>query len=303
MAIPPYPSLAGFPVQWDSTGTIRFRPDPNSADVRNIDAFGLALWNESHAVDPSLGGAPYGSPQWDYQYRQNGRANSVGAPLPFPAMVGWESYFPAYKADATKEDTAPGETPFNQCDNYRKDGDLALADFRLKHPGLALSATVPGTVATRQQIEDNIRIDYNEAAKAFGCANVPYPEVQGKTRVVADPPPVVVPAPRPNLLNGQPIPVTGGGTPADATNADTAPAPAPTTPTGGGPPSVFTPGPAATVPAGIGAPGLDPRFSGPLDASTTAPAPSDPSPTSGRWTLVLIAAAVVFLAYGSKGDG
>jgi hypothetical protein len=290
-------------VQYDQAGTIRFRPDPNTADTKNLLAAGLRIWNESHAVDPSLGGpdAPYNSPAWRYQFQQNGKANSIGVPLPFPNMIGWEAYFPAYKPDATKQEVAPGEAPFNQCDNYRKDGDLALADFRLKNPGLSMSDVVPGTVATRAQIEDNIKINYNAAAKAYGCTRIPYPEADGKTVVQADPPPVVTPRPKPNTLNGEPLPespaTTGGPYTADAGagSPDVPPGPAPSNPTGGGPLTVA--GPVTTVPAGVGAPGLDPRFGAggdPTFGGSVVPAGSQPQGGRMFWVLAVAGVALYF---------
>lgn len=175
--IPPYPGLAGFPRQFDQTG--RLIPLQNTADTQNLNAAGLKIWNEAHAVDPTLGGAPYGSPGWTYQFQQNGRANSIGVPLPFPDMAGWETFFPAYKSDSTKEDFAPGETPFDQCQQYFSDGNLAVGTFNLKWASLGEGDYLPGTRLTKALARQNVKIDTRNAAIAYGCTNLPFPEVAG----------------------------------------------------------------------------------------------------------------------------
>ena len=253
--IPPYPSFASWPRQFNQQGQL-IAISTQNADIKNLDALGAKIWAEAHAVDPTLGGAAYGSDAWRYQFEQNGRAASVGVPLPFPQMIGWDAYFPAYTATSTKQDAAPGETPFNQCDNYKKDGALALADFSLRYPNLRDTDLVPGTVITKAQAVTNIKVDYNQEAKAHGCTSIPFPEADGKTRVAAEPPPAPPPTPKPNTLNGTPVdengtPATGGPYPGDVNT------PVPqgqSSPTGGGP-TVIATNPNGPIPN----PGMPPR--------------------------------------------
>lgn len=194
VAIPPYPGAAGFPGVAASDGNI-YSWDTSTADFKNLNAIGLQLWNESHAVDPSLGGeAQAGSSAWDYQFRQNGRANSIGVPLPFPNMDQWQAFFPAYTEHATVRDLAPGDYPFDQCANYRPDGLQAIAAMESKYRQYGENDVVSGGI-TKAQMRVNIMIDYNNEAAKFGCSSIPFPEAVGKvvTNETYAPVPVIGP--------------------------------------------------------------------------------------------------------------
>lgn len=298
MAIPPYPGLAGFPRQFGMNG--RLIPLNPTADVLNLNAAGEKIWNEAHAVDPSLGGtAAYGTPAWEYQFVQNGRANSIAVPLPFPQMIGWDIYFPGYKADSTKQDIAPGETPFDQCANYFTDGNLAVGSFNLKWAALGEGDYLPGTRLTKAMARDNVKIDTRTAAMAYGCTNLPFPEVAGKTL-----------APEGATYNPPPPPatLTDGAPSGDPNLTPTAVEEGPVNangpvsgvvPTG----SSDLPGPSSTVPSGSS---TADRPNATPSGTTTVGAPS--SSASGGATLesvvrnplvwVLVAGALLL---GSKG--
>jgi len=283
MAIPSYPSFAGFPTQFDATGRA-YQVDPSSADAQNLDKIGRQIWDESHLVDPSLGGAAFGTPQWTYQFQQNGKANSISVPLPFPNMVNVLTYFPQYGPNATKEDFAPGETPFDQCAQYKTDGATALVEFNTRYANVRDTDLLPGTVITKQQGVVNLKLDYNQASKAFGCSGLPFPEVDGMTPVAADPPPVLPPPLPGNTLNGNPIdaPVPSDPPPLGAPTDDTPPLPA-------------TPTPTTTTPTGGGTPGVTTTPT-PGTTGTPTTAPAKPFP----WLWVALGALVLFVV--ARGD-
>ena len=289
--IPTYPGLAGFPLQFANNGQ-SFRPDPNTQDTKNLNALGEKIWNESHAVDATLGGAAYGSKEWTYQFVQNGKANAISVPLPFPNMLGWEAYFPKYGASPTQQDFAPGETPFNQCDNYKSDGNLAVADFLLRYSAYRDTDTLPGTVITKAQGVTNVKVEYNQEAQAHGCTTVPFPEAVGATRVAAEAPPTPKPTPKPNTLNGAPLDETGGGYPGNVN------APIPdgnSTAVGGGPPSVFT-NPSGPIP-NVGMP-PKPLVDVVATETTGQAAAAAPTTDSGGklWMILLIGGALLIVA-------
>lgn len=301
MAIPPYPGLAGFPRQFDSTG--RLIPLQPTADILNLSKAGEKIWNEAHAVDETLGGsAAYGTPAWEWQFTQNGRANSIGVPLPFPQMIGWDTFFPAYKSDSTKQDFAPGETPFDQCSQYFSDGNLAVGSFNLKWSSLGEGDYLPGTKLTKAQARDNVKIDTRLAAIAFGCTSLPFPEVAGKTLAPEGatynppPPPATLtdgaPSGDPNLT---PTAVTEGPVNANGPVSGVVP-------TG----SSDLPGPSSTVPAGSST--ADRPNATPAGPTTVASPEASASGSSGATlaslmanpaTWVLVAVALVVLT--SKG--
>lgn len=261
MAIPPYPGLAGFPRQFDQTG--RLLTIAATPDNLNLNAAGEKIWNAAHAVDPTLGGAPFGTPGWTFQFTENGKANSIGVPLPFPQMVGWETYFPAYKADSTKQDAAPGETPFDQCSQYFADGNLAVGTYNLKWSALGEGDYLPGTRLTKAQGRTNVKIDTRNAAIQFGCTNLPFPEVAGLTL-----------APEGATYNPPPPATTTDGSPNG--NPNLTPTDVATGPTGGGDPGV-----SGVVPTGSS--DLPGPASGPPPGSSTADRPNAypiPAPTA-----------------------
>lgn len=269
---PPYPGAAGFPRYFDASG--RLYDASKRADFALLDAAGLKIWTDAHAEDarlfPGATDAPYGSERWSLHFKWNGQANSIATPLPFPNMIGWETYFPQYTATSTKQDHAPGETPFNQCDNYRTDGNTALADFGFRYAALAETDYIPGTRLTKAQARTNIKVEYNEAAKAYGCTTTPFPEALGATRMPENPPPVPTATTGGNKLNGQTITGAGDG---PYVAVDT-----------------------GTADSGIGAP----ADGGSVGQVTPAGDPQA-TPGNGRMWLVILAAGVLVYAVTQEG--
>lgn len=295
--LPTYPGVDGFPLQFDSTGR-SFRPDVNTSDFKNLNAAGLKIWNESHAVDPTLGGAPYGSAAWQYQFVQNGKANSISVPLPFPQMIGLEDYFPKYTAGATVVDFAPGENVLSKCDQYKADGALAVADFKLKYGAYGDTDILPGTVITKAQGITNVKVNYNQEAQAHGCTVLPFPEAAGMSTVAAEPP-VNTNPPRPKTnvtLNGVPldengVPVTGGPYPGNVND----PVPVgPSSGVGSGPVTIYTASPSGPNPGMPPRPLTDAQVNlattGTLDGIKVTPTTDN----KGLW--IVAGAVVLFLA-------
>lgn len=258
-----------------------------TAEGRALVPVAQKIWSDAHNADPlpDTQIPAYGSDRYRLWMEWNGKAWSIGTPLPFPLFPDLDVYFPGYRFGATAAEVAPGEVPFNQCDNYRTDGNLQLADYGQRYAALADTDILPGTVITKAQGRMNIKVEYNDAAKAYGCTTVPFPEALGQTRMTAEPPPVVA---------------------VDTGNADSgigAPVPAGnSSPTGGGPVTVVRDTPPPVIPPPLPRPlPTPPSDFGSVGQVTPAGDPQATASGGGRMWLVILAVGVVLYVAG-KGE-
>lgn len=185
--IPPYPSYTAYPNNYarDGNGGF-FRVDPSkNANAAMLDAYGRKLWNDAHTADAAFGSdltpPKPGTPRFELWFDWNGRANSVGVPLPFPQFPDVFTWWPAYAPNATPQDVAPGEfgTP-DPCDEYRINGLRDISIVNQKWAAIPEGVVVSAGM-TKQNMRDNIMLSYNAEATSRGCSTIPFPEAVGKT--------------------------------------------------------------------------------------------------------------------------
>ncbi len=268
------------------------------------------IWNQAHTADPLswLDVPAYGSERWRTWFDFNGRAASIGVPLPFPNFPDADTYWPGYRPGATAAEVAPGEVPFNQCDAYHRDGAMAVADFNAKYSALGENDYLPGTRLRKWEGRDNTKLDTRNAAIAAGCPNPPFPEVAGQgVKPAGDiaPPATATtgePNGNPNLTPKYADDVPPGGTGGPTPWTDGEPVPG-TTPVGSSalnPPPATIPGASGTVPGG--GPGGMPVGGGPVTTdqipngplNVTTPPPAKKWPTWAPWAAGLAALLVIF---------
>jgi len=201
--IPPYPGYAAYPNNYarDGNGGF-FRVDPSkNANAAMLDSIGQKIWNDAHTADAAFGKdltpPTPGTPRWDLWFDWNGRANSIGVPLPFPQFPDAFTWWPAYAPNAAPQDVAPGEfgTP-NPCDEYRINGLREISLLNQKFAAIPEGVVVTAGM-TKEDMRVNIMLSYNEEAAAHACATTPFPEALGKQRKaeVYPIPPSVSPTP------------------------------------------------------------------------------------------------------------
>ena len=277
----------------------RLTPGPSRQGIAwdvHLQTAAQKIFDQAYADVAQLGGVgAYGSPGWVRAWQANGAAWSIGSTLPFPDVAPFDFPMP-------QEGPAPGEIPFDQCANYRPDGESAIGHLKLKYANAPAGAIVSGGL-TLAELITNTMISYNDEAARFGCRNVPFPEAAGLVPKPENYAPVPVVGPPVNTFTpedgGPPVVLVDDGSnvptgdPAGPPPPPPLPIPDPTpTPPGGGDSSG---GPDAGGPSG-GGPAGPVGDSGGGGSSTPAAAGSG----SGLLLVAGAAALVLFLSKRKK---